>query len=52
LTTVIIPAQNEKDLVEIPPEIRKKMTFHPVTDMDEVVKIAFNDELKKKAVKK
>ncbi len=47
LTTVIIPAQNEKDLVEIPTEIRKKMTFYPVKDMDEVVAIAFNSSIKK-----
>ncbi len=47
LTTVIIPAQNEKDLVEIPSEIRKKMTFYPVKDMDEVVEIAFSGTLKK-----
>jgi len=43
LTRVIIPAQNEKDLVEIPPEIRKIMKFYPVKDMDEVVEIAFNN---------
>ena len=47
LSKVIIPAQNEKDLVEIPPEIRKSMTFYPVKDMDEVVAIAFNGEVKK-----
>ena len=44
---IIIPAQNEKDLVEIPPEIRKTMTFYPVKDMDEVVAIAFDGEKKK-----
>ncbi|TKB26609.1 endopeptidase La [Desulfopila sp. IMCC35006] len=41
ITTVIIPAQNEKDLQEIPIDIRNKMEFFPVKDMDEVVKIAF-----------
>jgi len=45
---VIIPAQNEKDLVEIPKDIRKKMRFFPVNDMDEVVKIAFGKSGKKK----
>lgn len=38
---VIIPDQNEKDLQEIPKDIRDKMKFYPVKDMDEVVKIAF-----------
>jgi len=41
ITKVIIPALNEKDLVEIPKDIREKMQFFPVKDMDEVVKIAF-----------
>lgn len=38
---VIIPDQNKKDLVEIPKDIRKKMSFYPVKDMDEVVRISF-----------
>jgi ATP-dependent Lon protease len=41
ITKVIIPAQNEKDLQEIPATIRNKMEFYPVKDMDEVVKIVF-----------
>ncbi|MEN8198918.1 MAG: endopeptidase La [Thermodesulfobacteriota bacterium] len=48
INKVIIPEQNEKDLVEIPPEIRKTMTFYPVKDMDEVVGIAFGADKKKK----
>jgi ATP-dependent Lon protease len=47
INKVIIPEQNEKDLVEIPPEIRKTMTFYPVKDMDAVVKIAFEGEKKR-----
>jgi ATP-dependent Lon protease len=38
---VIIPEQNKKDLADIPKDIREKMQFFPVKDMDEVVKIAF-----------
>ncbi|MFN2353414.1 MAG: endopeptidase La [Desulfopila sp.] len=38
---VIIPGQNKKDLAEIPDEIRKKMHFYPVRDMDEIVALAF-----------
>ena len=38
---VIIPELNKKDLVEIPQDIRDKMDFYPVKDMDEVVRIAF-----------
>ena len=41
INKVIIPEQNAKDLQEIPKDIRDKMEFFPVKDMDEVVKIAF-----------
>ncbi len=34
---VIIPKENEKDLVEIPEEMRSKLTFYPVKHMDEVL---------------
>ncbi len=47
INMVIIPEQNKKDLVEIPQEIRKKMQFFPVKDMDEVVKLAFLKASKK-----
>jgi ATP-dependent Lon protease len=39
ITKVIIPKDNEKDLVEIPEEMRKKLTFHPVSHMDEVIQL-------------
>lgn len=38
---VIIPEQNQKELVEIPEDIRKRMNFHAVKDMDEVIRLAF-----------
>ncbi len=37
ITTILIPEDNQKDLVEIPEELRKKITFHPVRHMDEVI---------------
>jgi ATP-dependent Lon protease len=46
---VIIPDQNKKDLMEIPADIRKKMQFFPVKDMDEVIDIAFKKSEKKSA---
>ncbi len=42
---VVIPKDNEKDLPEIPENIRKDMTLHFVTSMDEVLKIALEREL-------
>jgi len=38
--TVIIPKPNEKDLVEVPAEVRKELTFIPVEHMDEVLRYA------------
>lgn len=40
IKTVIIPAQNEKDLVEIPKTILKKITIITAKEVDEVLKIA------------
>ncbi len=51
ITKIIIPEQNEKDLEEIPKDIRDKMEFFPVKDMDEVVKIAFPHTVQKKTTK-
>lgn len=40
INTIIIPAENKKDLEDIPANIRKKMEFIPVSHMDEVLAIA------------
>ena len=40
ITTVIIPKQNEKDLVDIPEEAKQRMQFVPVETVDEVLKTA------------
>jgi ATP-dependent Lon protease len=42
--TMILPALNEPDLVDIPEEIRRDMTFVPVETLEEVVKIAMTEE--------
>jgi ATP-dependent Lon protease len=40
ITTVIIPKENEKDLVEIPDNIKQNLTIVPVRWIDEVLTIA------------
>lgn len=40
LSQVLIPAQNEKDLEEIPPEVHQQLTIHLVREMDEVLQLA------------
>jgi ATP-dependent Lon protease len=37
---VIIPQENEKDLVDIPKVILKKLDIHPVSTIDQVLKLA------------
>ncbi len=39
---VIVPADNEKDLEDIPKDVRESMEFHLVESMDEVVLIALD----------
>ncbi len=38
---VILPADNEKNLVDIPENVKKDLKFHFVRNMDEVVKVVF-----------
>lgn len=40
ITEIILPAQNEKDLSEIPEHIRNALRFHFVENMDEVLELA------------
>ncbi|MBQ4497330.1 MAG: endopeptidase La [Spirochaetaceae bacterium] len=38
---IIIPKQNVRDLDDIPEHVRKGLTFHPVSRMEEVVELVF-----------
>ena len=40
ITTVLIPSENEKDLVEIPANIKDKLDIRPVKWIEEVLEIA------------
>ena len=39
---ILLPKENDKDLEEVPEEVRDKMKFHLVESMDEVLEIAFD----------
>ena len=52
ITNIIIPHENEKDLVEIPEELRGKITFYPVKHMDEVIKLTLGKIRKNNRKKK
>ncbi|MGE3769978.1 MAG: endopeptidase La [Bdellovibrionales bacterium] len=46
IKTVLIPKENEKDLAEIPDNVKKGMTIIPVDHADEVLRHALAQELK------
>ena len=51
IRTIIIPEKNKKDLTEIPINVKRKIKFVPVKNMDEVLSIAI-EELKNGKVTK
>jgi ATP-dependent Lon protease len=38
---IIIPYENEKDLEDIPPTVKKRVKFHPAKTMDDVLDLVF-----------
>ncbi|MHB8846740.1 MAG: endopeptidase La [Nitrospirota bacterium] len=51
ITTVIIPKQNEKDLDDVPKEIRKDMHFILAETMDDVINSALRKKLPRRIVR-
>jgi len=45
ITTVIIPEENRKDLVDIPKNVTQSLEIHPVRWIDEVLDIALERPL-------
>ena len=44
ISTVLIPHENEKDLVEIPKNIKDKLDIRPVRWIDEVLEVALQHQ--------
>jgi ATP-dependent Lon protease len=42
---VVVPKDNEKDLVDVPENIRQDMKINPVFSMDDVLKVALEREI-------
>jgi ATP-dependent Lon protease len=40
---IVLPKENEGDLEDIPEEVRKVLTFHAVSTLDDVFKVALLD---------
>ena len=45
LTTVLIPKENEKDLAEIPDNVKRELKIIPINNVDEVLKFALTKPL-------
>ena len=45
ITTVLIPEENEKDLVELPQNIKDGLEIIPVAHVDEVLRLALTEPL-------
>ena len=45
INEIILPKENEKDLEEIPTEVREAMEFHLVESMDEVLRLTLDGPL-------
>lgn len=52
IKTIILPKRNEKDLQEVPENIRKKMKIVFVEKLSEVFDIALRKEVKRKPIKR
>ncbi|MDW8262125.1 MAG: S16 family serine protease, partial [Phycisphaerales bacterium] len=39
---VIVPRRNEKDMPDVPEEVRRSLKFHFVDNVDEVLKVALS----------
>src|SRR5688572_15630742 len=44
ITTIILPKDNEQDIEDVPEEVRKTLSFHPVETLAEVLAIALEPE--------
>jgi ATP-dependent Lon protease len=49
LTEVILPSRNEADLEDVPDDVRRAMTFHPVSQIGEVLALALDAKALAKA---
>jgi len=49
LTTVILPKRNERDLEDLPQDVRSKMSFVLVEKIDDALKAALTDKVKQEA---
>jgi ATP-dependent Lon protease len=47
LTRVLLPLENQKDLEEVPPEVRDALTFLPVERLEQALELALSPSAEK-----
>ena len=52
LTRIILPEENERDLDDIPKEVRDALQFHIISDLGEAIKLALANATPAEVVKK
>jgi ATP-dependent Lon protease len=45
IRTIVIPEKNKRELSDIPLNVRRKISFIPVKDMDKVISLAINEKI-------
>jgi ATP-dependent Lon protease len=50
ITTIILPKDNEADIEDVPEEVRASLGFHPVSTLEEVLRIALVAEKDQNAI--
>ena len=43
ITTIVLPAENEADLEDLPEEVRLRLDVHPVTELGEALALTLRD---------
>ncbi len=41
---IVLPRDNEKDLIDLPERVRRDLHFHPVDQVDEVLALALHNK--------
>jgi ATP-dependent Lon protease len=44
ITDIVLPKENERDLEDLPEEVRSQLVFHPVETLDEVLAVALGSK--------
>ncbi len=47
---IVLPKENEADIEDVPEEVQKLLTFHPVSTLAEVLKVAMAEDLEPEGV--